>query len=103
MCKAAKQDGNRLDPLDARKLPLADEIRRWPGKKDTHRWCRGKVGVEHQTHWQPAFSWYQYDGKITSWDKVCSLCGRKLGHWNSRWSRNPQPPDFYRSAAGGAR
>ena len=32
-----------------RKAPLTDDAwRKTPAKKDTHRWCRGKVGVEHQ-------------------------------------------------------
>lgn len=42
------------------------------GKKNRHRWCRGKVGVEHRTEWEP---W-----RISHRRLVCVVCGRHLDY-----------------------
>ena len=49
-------------------------------RKNTRRWCRGKVGVPHQTSWRPVPS------HSDSRELVCSVCGKKLD-WccHARW------------------
>ena len=48
-------------------------------RKQTRRWCRGKVGVEHQT--ARAF-WFEHDclpGREGTYYKyICQVCGRMV-------------------------
>lgn len=48
--------------------------RRSRGKKDTRRWCRGKVGVEHVT--LPVI-WFSMLGSTYGWDE-CTNCRKKF-------------------------
>jgi hypothetical protein len=68
----AKRQGLTLD----QELDLLDQISRSRAKahrrKDTKRWCRGKVGVPHRAQWQPmGGSWNHYL-------LLCEACGRHL-------------------------
>ncbi len=81
--------------MSNRKKPLAsDEWRKSPGKKDTYRWCRGKVGVEHQievvreksgyhpTNCGPAPEWAirLWGRRWRCWHQYrCSACGKIMG------------------------
>jgi hypothetical protein len=54
--------------------PEPSEPRRSPARKNTKRWCRGKVGLKHQPEWKsdvhlPAF-------RILA----CTICGRHLDY-----------------------
>ena len=50
-----------------------------PAKKARRRWCRGKVGVEHQPHW---YEWLHFECGIQGpggwWRQECAVCGKKL-------------------------
>jgi hypothetical protein len=71
-----------------------------PGRsgRNTKKWCRGKVGVEHQ----PAcISYDEWENRTDTsrWSKdwkvlVCSGCGKALDHWfpvPAFQERRPQP------------
>jgi hypothetical protein len=49
-------------------------------KKDTKRWCRGKVGVEHQGKCMLWRKWTTYpEGQEKrSYELVCAECSRRL-------------------------
>jgi len=65
---AEVRDAAQADPEPAK---------RGPGKKDTRRWCRGKLGVEHQVQ-VVLHAWYGHG------------CGwRETGHWVRT---GPMPP-----------
>lgn len=45
--------------------------------KNTHDWCKGRVGVEHEAVWVPAG--YPRD-ILPSWEMCeCKVCGKSLG------------------------
>lgn len=58
--------------------PVPEEVRKYPSKKDKRRWCKGKVGVEHDYEWQ-----YNPRGwsnkELWSWDFrfTCRKCERR--------------------------
>lgn len=62
--------------------PFPERDKRWPGKKDTKRWCRGVVGREHQAKWQKKEYEMGVAGTrkvIWMWnEKVCQVCGKRL-------------------------
>jgi len=70
-------------------VPELPEEPRHATRKDTKRWCRGRVGVEHQYAWQrsrkhdygrvppPEPGWYI---------EACSLCGRQRNWCWSGWN-----------------
>ena len=68
-----------------RKRPLPkfpERDRRWPGKKNTRRWCKGVVGREHQPQWvrhEYEFSTGGTRKIIWLWnEKVCQVCSKRL-------------------------
>jgi hypothetical protein len=68
-------------------------------KKDTKKWCRGRVGVEHT----PVCVDYDAHKRTTftsGWKiLVCSACNKQLDHWwPNIWSKNGggTPPDWVR-------
>lgn len=68
--KGFKRDGNRIiSAEDVKKVEtLQEEVRSYPShKKDTKRWCRGKVGVEHIPEWVKNPYMYVY---------ACTSCGK---------------------------
>jgi len=69
-----QSDSNRLK--DFRSSKDGPEVTAGPRrKKDTNRWCKGKVGREHDyTKYIP--SHYFRD----KYDPVCSVCN-KVGNW----------------------
>jgi hypothetical protein len=49
-------------------------------KKNTAKWCRGKVGKEHDWHeviWYPSYLWHDRAPRYVQ--DVCSLCGKRKG------------------------
>lgn len=65
--------------------------------KDTKRWCRGKVGVEHQPKCM-GYNDLKGGGRIASMSRdwkilACTVCGKELAYWYPFGSRknNPKP------------
>lgn len=62
--------------------------------RDTKKWCRGKVGVEHNASWKILPPW-----SIASFDRigyvyttlVCERCGKQLKYKrvDKKWLSNP--------------
>jgi hypothetical protein len=69
---------HKSDRLQA--LPPEDP--RSISERDTRRWCRGKVGVEHDAVWQflrDGFEWDRRDNVSVDWQvHRCVNCGRQL-------------------------
>jgi hypothetical protein len=66
---------------DARHDGSSPEVAPHRSKKDCKRWCRGKVGREHDGEWRP----YKEDaGYATNWRiLVCKRCNK---HLDTCWS-----------------
>lgn len=62
----------RSEPLPE----FPERKRRWPGKKDTKRWCKGVVGREHKlktVRWPIGSNW------INAWFvDLCTVCGKQF-------------------------
>lgn len=55
------------------------EVPKYKNKKDTKRWCKGKVGVEHdlvRVPWKGAPTVAQVD--------ECTKCGKNIGFYLNR-------------------
>lgn len=78
---------------DAEEAPAASyRGRKDRGKKDRRRWCRGKLGVEHELTWQPDHGWRAAFPDKERWIEVeaCQKCGKIFHYrWNGgeRWRR----------------
>ena len=49
-------------------------------KRDTRRWCRGKVGVEHKAVWTYWMACDIFGDRGSSfWRLICQECGKHLG------------------------
>ena len=59
--------------------PVPEEVRKYPGKKDKKKWCKGKVGIEHDYEWHYIPKWVGYRNELWSWDfkHECKKCGRR--------------------------
>ncbi len=64
--------------LERRAGPWPERPRK-ANKKDTRRWCRGKLGLEHRYHWQPKSGSHWFE-------EVCSGCGKQR-RWCGGWFR----------------
>jgi len=66
---------------DERQSPVSTTLRPANRKKNTARWCKGKLGVEHD------FSAYRPWGfsQIGAWKVCCSQCGKMTGR--ALWSK----------------
>jgi hypothetical protein len=63
--------------------PASPEVPKHQSKKNTRKWCKGKVGVLHQPKWR-AWTKLPYRGKVddsTSLEFVCERCGKSLDFW----------------------
>jgi hypothetical protein len=51
--------------------------------KDTKKWCRGKVGVEHKPEcFKFDAGWVNAGSMAVAWrELVCTECGKKLASW----------------------
>ena len=67
-----------------KKLP-DDKVKEY-NTRETKQWCRGKRGVEHATHWVPAFRPHHITGLTWSEDLVCKNCKKKIDHRRSRYT-----------------
>lgn len=73
------EDNNRKRKMP----PSSDEHRPVSGKKDTKRWCRGKVGIEHKKKW--ALN-RRMDHSLTTkrpntcWTFSCTECGKEFDY-----------------------
>lgn len=56
-----------------RSTDVPAEPRRAPGRKDTRRWCGGKIGREHVKAWRR--------GSLPGWsDLACEACGKRFAY-----------------------
>jgi hypothetical protein len=80
--RAERKSLSRTDRrADDRKIAAGIEhVQSIPGRKDTRRWCRGKVGVPHQTHWVKWFDTAWSKKPQSYWNEICQVCGKKLGY-----------------------
>lgn len=71
-----------------------------PGRKDTKKWCRGKVGREHQLEVIPPHNMMAFTCSPSRWSSApwscmhqerCTVCGKIL-HWFLPWRRCPDLP-----------
>lgn len=66
----------------AESVPTSDAFVRPHNKRNTRRWCKGKVGTEHQGLWTPyaiAKKTPYAHLKELPWEiLVCQLCGKHL-------------------------
>lgn len=59
--------------------PIPETPRPHAGKKDTRRWCKGKVGVEHQKEWKPDNK-YPFKEASPRMDYRCTSCGKRFSY-----------------------
>ncbi len=60
-------------------------------KKNTRKWCKGKVGVEHVGKWTKTVKWTVNN----YYQKRCIHCNKVLEYWwDSKWLKNPLPADL---------
>lgn len=54
--------------------------------KDTKKWCRGKVGIEHKMAWVDPYP-NQYTRIRGVWyDYLCAECGKKFDYCSKFWT-----------------
>lgn len=58
--------------------PASDEHRPVSGKKDTKRWCKGKVGREHVKEWRLNRRQILWPGRRGWYSLTCTACGREF-------------------------
>lgn len=82
---------------DERNVRSPDRQRPPPSKKDTRRWCRGKVGVEHKTVCKDyrevkglgtAIPGFAKDWRLL----VCTECGKELATHYAFGASKKDPP-----------
>ncbi len=58
--------------------PVPEKVHKYPGKKDKKKWCKGKVGVEHEYEWK-YIPWGWSGKELCEWDfkYECKKCGRR--------------------------
>lgn len=63
-------------------MPKYEEERekRGPGKKDTKKWCRGKVGAEHELQCVLIVKRFN-TFKVEHYEYVCVKCGKVQDTW----------------------
>jgi hypothetical protein len=76
---------------DARHTKSSDEHRTTvPNKRNTKKWCKGKVGVEHKPKCMK-YSEVKRSGKLfDTWRiLVCTVCGKELGTYYNTKKNKP--------------
>ena len=65
-----------------RKKKVEEEVEKpVAGKKNTRKWCKGKVGREHKLEWEKS-SW----GFSSTYVHICTVCGKHLDYcFESFW------------------
>jgi hypothetical protein len=59
----------------------APQVPRHVSKKNTRRWCKGKVGVEHRTEWvRKRETWASYGAGNHWYNLICKACGKHLDY-----------------------
>lgn len=96
MCgyKENKRDGNTVAAIDVVKqhdarCPEAPDVSRLAPagrfKKNTRKWCLGKVGREHRLIWRKTIGHY---GPSYTAEQVCASCGKVMDwcyHRGQKW------------------
>lgn len=71
-----------------------DEIPKYRSKKNTKKWCKGKVGVEHKTKWVKGSELKNTNNRlkdilirkpsVNRFVLICEVCGKELDwDWNN--------------------
>jgi hypothetical protein len=77
---------------DARQTAIPDIRPPGGSKKNTKKWCRGKVGVKHQPEWVSYNSTKHTSFAPNGWRLfICKKCGRELD-WDFPLLRQPETP-----------
>lgn len=91
------QSGGKKAPLEL--PPIIEPSHRAGNSKDTRRWCKGRVGVEHELVWQHLFGGElgSHMGRMEYQTKKCLNCGRNAKLRVIRADRPPssQPENGY--------
>lgn len=63
-----------------KRVPPIPDVPKHKAKKDTRRWCRGRVGVQHEPEWRKSVRgpWSEH---------ACRACGRIMDYC-FKWHRN---------------
>ena len=75
---------------DARHVHNGPEVVGGPAKrKDTKRWCKGKVGREHEllVRHSTEMSKHRFSRSLI---RFCAKCGKEVAHWYD-WQSGPKP------------
>lgn len=82
------------DRRDARNTKSPEASKPVPSKKDTKRWCKGKVGVEHKLECRDYVATKNAPEYLNRWKLlICTACGKELERWApfGRRANNPPP------------
>ena len=80
---------------DARNIKSPEAAKPVPAKKDKKRWCRGKVGVEHQPVCRNYVDIKGAADYAKAWKLlVCTECGKELDRYMPffRFGKAKEPP-----------
>jgi len=86
---------------DARHTKTEQQVGGHRAKKDTKRWCRGKVGREHEGEWKhhDEVTHRRPGSRFTAncWICVCKRCQRHVDEcfsWMGNRCKNPKHPHY---------
>lgn len=71
---------------------MDDEVPKHRSKKNTKRWCKGRVGIPHTPRWERRNKWAESLSSVF----VCQQCRKELDYWFDLPWRNGQknvPPE----------
>ena len=66
--------------MSAKSKKREPEVPREFNTRNTHDWCKGRKGIEHQYEWKPATPTYLGTRLPSAEEQVCSVCGRKTNY-----------------------
>jgi hypothetical protein len=70
---------------------IENEIPKHRSKKNTRRWCRGKVGEKHTPMWH-VWKALARQGRVDNpMLYVCQSCGKHIDYWFAPLSRYSKP------------
>lgn len=93
-CKSWKKSA--ADRRDARNIKEDIASKPPSAKKDTKKWCKGKVGVEHEKKISPMFDLgkQNYEPSKKRLVMYCSKCGKELEVFYNIGSAAKNPPEW---------
>ena len=86
---------------DARHVKTEQQVAGHRAKKDTKRWCRGRVGKEHDLEWVNFWAHRQnreyQPGDGNWWMSICKRCEKHIEScrsWMGGRCNNPKHPHY---------